>query len=286
MDRLLTAADSAVWSVGLAAAALVLGAATWRTAVPPSAPVPGLDEFFTRWRTNHDGHDPRHGSVWVRGWLITVHRFARPLARAGVSPDVLTLWTVWAALAALAAAAAGGWGPLVAGWLVVFGGVADGLDGAVAVLTGRATRWGYVLDSMVDRLNDLLLAGALVVVGAPGWLAVAYAVLFFQLEYVRARAGNAGGSPVGAITVGERANRLASTAAGLFVAGMFAAHAPTVATGTLGVLVVLSAVGLGQLVVAVRRDLRRSAGRGSGRADEIGHDGRREGDQGHPASRM
>lgn len=256
MDLRLTAGDSTLWGAGLVAAALALGAVTWRTAAPLKGPVPGLDEYFSRWRMAHDGYDPRSGSVWVRAWLITVYRLARPLARAGVSADVLTLWTVWVTLAVLAAVLAGGSWSLLAGWLVLFGGLCDSLDGAVAVLTGRATRWGYVLDSAVDRLNDLLVTAALVVVGAPWWLAVVYAVLFFELEYIRARAGNAGGNPVGAITVGERPNRLALAAAGLFGAGLFPAHGATVVTAAVGAVAVLTTVGLGQLVVAVRRDLR------------------------------
>jgi phosphatidylglycerophosphate synthase len=283
MDLLLGAPEAAIWGAGLAVAGAVLVVWLWRSAQPPGH-VPDLDEFFARWREAHDGYDPRHGSVWVRGWLITVYRFARPLARAGVSADLLTLGTVWVAVAVVVTAAAGGTWPVLAGWLVIFAGLVDSLDGAVAVLTRRATSWGYVLDSAVDRGNDVLFAWALVVVGAPLWLALVYVALFFELEYIRARAGNAGGDPIGAVTVGERANRVAFSGTGLFVAGLVPLHAGRIATAVLGILVALSAAGLWQLVVAVRRDLApRAMSRGT---DQVGDDGRREGDQRHPAAGM
>lgn len=244
-----------VWGAGLVAAAVVLGLVTWRSAGPAVAEVPDVAEYFARWRDTHDGYDPRRGSVWLRGWLLTVYRFARPLARAGISPGVLTLWTVYVAVAVVAVAGAGGSWPAVAGWLVFFAGLGDSLDGAVAVLSDRATRWGYVVDSAVDRVNDVLFAVALVVVGAPLWAALLYTVALFELEYIRARAGNAGGDRVGIITVGERANRVAFCATGLFVAGLIPGSAARVATATLAVLIGLSLVGVVQLIVAVRRDL-------------------------------
>ena len=281
MDLLQTARDPAAWGAALGAVGIALLVVTVTTARRPQRPVPDLAGFFAGWQAAHDGYDPARGSVWVRGWLITVHRLARPLARAGVQPDVLTLWTVWVGLAAVVAAHAGGSWAALAAWLVVFSGLADALDGAVAVLTRRTSRWGYVLDSAVDRCNDVLFAVALVLVGAPWWAAALYVVLFFELEYVRARAGNAGGSPIGTITVGERANRVAFCAAGLFVAGVLPAQAVRAVSVTMGVLIVLSAIGLAQLLRAVRRELS-----GSGGTDELRDDRRRQRHQRHPPAGM
>lgn len=242
--------------IALGVAALVLLAATFATARPPGVEVPGLDGYFDRWRGVHGGYDPRTGSVWVRGWLSGVHRVARPLARRGVQPDVLTLWTILVSLGVLAAAAGGGRWRIVAGWLIVLGGVGDSLDGAVAVLTGRETQWGYVLDSVVDRINDVLYVTALVIVGAPVALAVVCGVSFFCLEYLRARGANAGAGAIGAITVGERPNRVAFCAAGIHFSGVFLASAELIVTAALAALTALSLAGLLQLTVAVRRRLR------------------------------
>ena len=241
--------------VALAGAGVVLLVVSAMTARGRGTPVPDLEAYFDRWREVHGGYDPGTGSVWVRAWLIVVYRIARPLAARGVRPDVLTLWTAWLACAALLAARAGGPWLLVAAWLVLFCGLGDSLDGGVAVLGGTATRWGYVLDSVVDRVSDVLLVAAVVVAGAPPALGVACGVLIFLLEYLRARGANAGAGPVGTITVGERPNRIAFPAAALHLAGVLPAWTELIVTAGLAALTGLSAVGLVQLGRAVHRQL-------------------------------
>ena len=234
--------------------ALALAVATVASARRPSTAVAGLDGFVQRWSQVHGGYDPSH-SVWVRGWLAGVYRLARPLARLGVNPNVLTAWTAWLAMAVLLAAAAGGRWRMLAGWLLVVSGLFDSLDGAVAVLTHRTSRWGYVLDSMVDRLNEIIFVAAVVVVGAPPALGVACGAMVVLLEYLRARGSNAGGGDIGTITVGERPNRVALCAVGIHFSGVFLDSAPAIATASLGLLTILSLAGLAQLLVAVRRQL-------------------------------
>ena len=97
----------------------------------------------------------------------------------------------------MAVAAQGGRWPLAAAALVVLVGVLDGLDGAVALHTGRARPLGAVVDAVADRLGDLLLAATLAVLGAPPAWCVAAAALTLLHEYLRARAGAAGMPGVG-----------------------------------------------------------------------------------------
>jgi CDP-diacylglycerol--glycerol-3-phosphate 3-phosphatidyltransferase len=53
---------------------------------------------------------------------------------------------------------------LAAGVVVLFAGIFDMLDGALARATGKVTRFGGVLDSMLDRLSEAaLLLGILVI---------------------------------------------------------------------------------------------------------------------------
>ena len=106
-------------------------------------------------------------------WLTLAYTLARPLAARGVSPDALTAWGVLVSAAVAAVAAAGGRWPLVAVGIVVVAGLLDNLDGAVAILSGRTTRWGYVLDSLADRLSDAAYLLALWFLGAPGPVCVA-----------------------------------------------------------------------------------------------------------------
>ena len=189
------------------------------------------------WSALHGGLEPTPA---VRRYLAVTHRLATPVARTGVHPDVLTALSLVAAAAVLVLP--GRWAALAIGVSALL----DALDGAVAVQQGRPSRWGYVLDSVVDRLCDGLFLAALALAGAPWSLAVAGGALVLLLEYTRARAGNAGGSEVVVLTVGERPVRVVLPVLGLLLA------LPTVA---LWVLAVTTAVGLVQLLVAVRRQL-------------------------------
>ncbi|MCW2608625.1 MAG: CDP-diacylglycerol--glycerol-3-phosphate 3-phosphatidyltransferase [Frankiales bacterium] len=237
---------------GLGVALVVLGLVTARR---PEHEVADKDGYFDRWQELHGGYDPRTATVWVRLWLTLVFRIGRPLARRGVQPDVVTLSSVWIALAVFVPAAEGGHWPILAGWVLVASGLFDTLDGCVAVLERRTTKWGYVLDSLVDRVNDVVYLVAVVSVGAPPELAVVCGVGFFLMEYARARAGNAGGDEVGRVTVGERPMRVIFLSASIHFGGVFVAHADTVATVGLSVMTAFTAVGLVQLLVALRRQL-------------------------------
>jgi phosphatidylglycerophosphate synthase len=239
----------------LAVSAVLLVVLALVTARRPALEIPTRDGYFDRWSVLHGGYDPRTGNPLLRGWLSMVYAIARPLARRGVQPDVLTISSVWLAAAVLVPASAGGRWALLAGWVLVASGLFDTLDGCVAVLEDRTTRWGYVLDSAVDRICDAVYLAAVVSVGAPLELAIGCGFLFFFLEYVRARAGNAGGDAVGRITIGERPNRVIFLAAAIFFGGVFVGQRELVATTGLVLLTALTAVGVVQLLVAVRRKL-------------------------------
>ena len=232
---------------------VVLGTVTARR---PLAPVPDRDGYFDRWSATHGGYDPRTGSVWVRGWLSMVLVLARPLARRGVQPDVVTWSSLWLAGLVLALAAVGGWWAVLAGVLVVASALLDSLDGGLAVLEDRQTSWGYVLDSVVDRCSDVVWVLAAVALGCPVELALALVVAIFLLEYLRARAGNAGFSEVGTVTVAERPTRVIVLAPTLAVCGALPAYEDVVSVAGPAVLLGLTAVGVLQLVVVVRRALR------------------------------
>ena len=115
----------------------------------------------------HGGYDPRSNAL-VRGWLAGAYVVARPCRgrRDAARPGDPARPAGRAPLRS-PAAAAGGWWLLVAAAVVVLAGLLDNVDGAVAVLTGRATAWGQVLDSVADRVGDLLFLGALYAAGAP-----------------------------------------------------------------------------------------------------------------------
>ena len=189
-------------------------------------------------------------------WLRLAYRFAVPLVRLHVGPDAVTVLGLLVAVAVVLPASAGGRWPLVGVLLVVASGLLDSLDGAVAVLSGRTTRWGFVLDSLCDRVSDAAYAVALALAGGSWPLALLGAALALLHEYARARAAVAGMPEIGVVTLSERPTRIIVTAMFLLGAGLYPASAGRWATAGTAAWAVLGLVGLAQLLVVVRRRLR------------------------------
>jgi phosphatidylglycerophosphate synthase len=211
------------------------------------------EDYFDGWRDLHGGYDPRSNTM-VRWWLSLTYDVARLPARARVSPDLITLVAVLVSVVAAVVAGAGGRWPVLAAAIVVFAGMLDNVDGAVAILTARSTRWGFVLDSAADRVSDLAYVAALWLAGATPEVCVVGGALMFLQEFVRARAGAGGLTDVGVVTVWERPTRVIVTAAFLLCTGLF--RDDLWAELGAAVWVGLGAVGLGQLLIVVRRRLR------------------------------
>jgi archaetidylinositol phosphate synthase len=116
--------------------------------------------------------------------------------------------------------------PYEGGFLILFSGVFDILDGGVARAKGRITPFGGVLDSVCDRYSDGLMflgiiAGAVngrlvltPIMQIEGWLWAGFALIgSFLVSYTRARAESAG---CGKLSVGiaERTERMLLLALG------------------------------------------------------------------------
>ena len=211
-------------------------------------------EYLDRWSTLHGGYDPRTSRI-VAPWLAVVHAVATPFARVGVPPDVVTLLGGLVSALAVWLCVLGDRWVLVAAVVVGLSGLTDSLDGAVAVMTGRETRWGAVLDSVVDRVSDALFLVALWVVGAPLLACVLAGVLLFTQEYARARATALGMDDIGVVTIGERPTRVIVVAMFLLAAGIYPGSAAFWASLGAWVSVGVGAVALLQLLVVVRRRL-------------------------------
>ena len=209
-------------------------------------------EYLAAWSRWHGGTGT--DSPLVRGWLSIAYTLARPIA--GLPPVVATAAGLLVAAAAVGPAAAGGGWLVAAGVLVGLSGLLDSLDGALAIGTGRASRRGFVLDSAVDRLSEVAYAAALWTAGAPGWLAVTFGALCWLPDYLRARAGQAGATETGTISVWERPTRVAMTGMTLGGAGVVASGlaGPVVVAGT-AVGALLGVVAVGQLTVSLGRML-------------------------------
>jgi len=92
-------------------------------------------------------------------------------------------------------------------------------------------------------------------VGCPVALAVGLGFCFFFLEYLRARAGNAGGDEVGRVTMAERPTRVILLSPSIHFSGVFLGLAGILSVVGPAVLLAMTVVSIGQLAVAVRRQL-------------------------------
>jgi CDP-diacylglycerol--glycerol-3-phosphate 3-phosphatidyltransferase len=211
------------------------------------------EDYLAAWSRWHGGAGT--DGVLVRGWLSLAYALARLSAR--LSPLAATALGLLAATAAVLPARAGGPWLLAAGVLVGLSGLLDSLDGALAIATGRASRRGFVLDSVVDRLTEVAYSAALWAAGAPGWLAVSFGALCWLPDYLRARAGQAGVSETGSLSVWERPTRIILTGLTLVGAGALAAFGAdrAVVTGGAAVGTALGAVAVVQLGFSLRRML-------------------------------
>jgi CDP-diacylglycerol--glycerol-3-phosphate 3-phosphatidyltransferase len=147
------------------------------------------------------------------------------LARTPISPNVISWFGFLVSVGAAVLVATGHF--FAAGWVVLFAGFFDMLDGALARSTNRVTRFGGILDSTLDRLAEAaLLIGILVIyAGAQSVTGVLVVGLAFtgslMVSYIRARAEGAGlKCQVGLFT---RAERVIVLALGLLLNQLFPA---------------------------------------------------------------
>jgi CDP-diacylglycerol--glycerol-3-phosphate 3-phosphatidyltransferase len=178
----------------------------------------------------------------------------RGLSRVGVTPDMVTIAGTLGAVAGSVLLFGTGhlfWGTVV----VTFSVLLDLLDGAIARARGGGTLFGAVLDSAGDRVADAAIFGSLIwwFSGAGDnrllvLLALLCLVLGVLTSYIKARAEGVGLScDVGIV---ERLERLLLALFGTGLAGLGVPYALHVG---LWVLLVGSAVTVGQRIVAVRR---------------------------------
>ncbi|HET9015665.1 MAG TPA: CDP-alcohol phosphatidyltransferase family protein [Thermomicrobiaceae bacterium] len=131
---------------------------------------------------------------WVR---LRLRRVGSIAARTGLSPNAFTL--IGLALNVLVAAVIASGNLVLAGALALAAGAFDMLDGAVARVTNRITRFGGFLDSTLDRYSEAVLYfGLLVYLLRSGdnqtgvMLVYATVVGSIMVSYARARAEAAG----------------------------------------------------------------------------------------------
>ena len=215
-------------------------------------------------------------SVVSPGLRTRIRGIATPIALAmgkvGLTPNALTL--IGFGIAILAAIAAGLQSWVVAGFLVVFGGVFDLFDGALARATNKASPLGAFMDSTFDRWGEAILYIGIVwgAIGLgielPVVLAAAAMASAFMVSYTRAKSESLGFAPgTGMANVGlaPREIRIVILTLGLVLAGLLptttsdaAATPPNVIALelALGLIAVLATITTIQRILHVRAQSR------------------------------
>lgn len=153
-------------------------------------------EFTERWSELHGGAAIK-GAVAV--WLKISYRAAKIFSLVGFTPNILTgLGLICAIGMALTS------NTLIALLLLVASLFFDGVDGSVAIIQERASKWGALLDSVADRISEALWLYVGWRLGIPTWLALAMWIVASTQEYARARMASLGMHEVGVVTITER----------------------------------------------------------------------------------
>lgn len=182
--------------------------------------------------------------TWPAVWL---------LAKAFITPSTITwlgfLLAVGAALLIVSGQL------LAAGLVVLVAGYFDILDGALARYTNRTSRFGAVLDSVLDRLSEGVLLLGILVLYAGEHSVVMVALVGLALlgsllvSYIRARAEAAGlECRVGLFTRTERVVVL--------TLGLLLSHLANALAIALAIIVVFSFITAGQRLVYVWQQTR------------------------------
>lgn len=169
------------------------------------------------------------GSIVSAGMRARVRSLAEPVARAfgrlGLTPNHLTFIGFGIACIAAVAAAQEAW--LVAGLLVLFGGVFDLFDGALARATNTVSKLGAFYDSVFDRWGEgVVYVGIMWGFASAGFneavvLPAAAGLSAFMVSYTRAKSESLGftpGSGMAGVGLAPREVRIAILSLGLVLA--------------------------------------------------------------------
>jgi len=162
------------------------------------------EEFFATWSKLH--LDAEIKGI-VKGWLSISYVIARALSAFRITPNVLTLLGVLTATAALFYPFS-----VVALIFLVLSLICDGVDGSVAIVSGKVSQFGATLDAIADRITEGLWFFALYQWGIAPEFCLALFSLALTQEYARARMASLGFHEIGVVTIAERPVRASAIA--------------------------------------------------------------------------
>ncbi len=178
--------------------------------------------YFARWSELHGG-----ASITgiVKGWLTISYFLSTPLVRLRISPNALSLMGVVASIFTYTEAHR-----KYAVAILALALLSDGIDGTVAILSGKESKRGAMVDAISDRIGETFWALALYKLGAPAWIVASAWLLAFTQEYARARIAGLGDYRVDVVTIAERPVRASFLAIALVAFDFKIAAITTLAT--------------------------------------------------------
>jgi phosphatidylglycerophosphate synthase len=198
---------------------------------------------------------------------------ARRMADAGLTANHLTLIGFGICVVGALLAAIEWW--LLGGIVATAGSAFDMFDGAVARVTGTASKLGAFLDSTFDRWGEAIVyLGVVVGCSRAGYdagvgLGTAAMGSAFMVSYARARAESLGFAPgkgMAAVGLAPREVRVVILGIGLIGAGLTGGVAPgatgqTILGGALAVIVILATITVIQRIMFTVRQASREVDR-------------------------
>jgi len=184
--------------------------------------------------------------AWVRKWA---ERLVGGFRESPLTPNMLTLFGL--AITAVGAVLLATGHLFLAGWVLLFAGLFDILDGALARAAGKVYRYGAFLDSVVDRFSEGAVYLGLLVFFLGKQRALEPVLILLALmgsylvSYVRARAQSLGFTcDVGILA---RPERVVIIVVGLLLEPLHVAGLPSALTLAIWILAV------GTLFTALQR---------------------------------
>jgi CDP-diacylglycerol--glycerol-3-phosphate 3-phosphatidyltransferase len=162
------------------------------------------EEFFATWSTLH--LDAEIKGI-VKGWLSISYVIARGLSALRITPNVLTLLGVLSGVALLFYPVS-----ILGLIFLVLSLICDGVDGSVAIVSGKVSKFGATLDAIADRITEALWFFALYQWGIDAEICLALFALALTQEYARARMASLGFEQIGVVTIAERPVRASAIA--------------------------------------------------------------------------
>ena len=209
---------------------------------------------------------PGGGSLVTPETRTRVKRLGEPIAlffgRLGVTPNGLTLLGFGITIVAAILAGAQLW--LIAGIVVIVGGVFDMFDGTLARATGTVSPVGAFMDSVFDRWGEGITAVGIVVgcvnagFGLGAGLAAFALVSAFLVSYTRAKSEGLGftqGTGMAEVGLAPREIRLVILSLGLILAGLASGVGPTLSGGSVWLAIALGAIGVLGTITIIQRIL-------------------------------